>query len=32
MFEKAFLEPMDTIVKTLKWNTEKQSTLEDLFI
>jgi len=32
MFEKAFLEPMDTIVKTLKWNTEKQSTLEDLFV
>lgn len=32
MFQKAFIEPMDTIVKTLGWHTEKQSTLEDLFI
>ena len=32
MFQKAFLEPLDTIVKTLGWHTEKQSTLEDLFI
>jgi len=31
MFQKAFLEPLDTIVKTLGWHTEKQSTLEDLF-
>jgi len=31
MFQKAFLEPLDTIVKTLGWYTEKQSTLEDLF-
>jgi DNA polymerase elongation subunit (family B) len=32
MFQKAFLEPLDTIVKTLGWHTEKQSTLEDLFV
>lgn len=31
MFEKAFLDPMDTIVKALGWHTEKQNTLEDLF-
>ena len=31
MFEKAFLEPMDNIIKALGWHTEKQSTLEDLF-
>jgi DNA polymerase elongation subunit (family B) len=31
MFQKAFLEPMDTIVKSLGWNTEPQATLEDLF-
>jgi len=30
-FEKAFLEPLDTIVKTLGWHTEPQNTLEDLF-
>lgn len=32
MFQKAFLEPLDTIVKTLSWEVEKQDTLEDLFI
>lgn len=31
MFQKAFLDPMDTIVKSLDWDTEKQNTLEDLF-
>ena len=31
MFQKAFLDPMDTIVKSLGWDTEKQNTLEDLF-
>jgi len=31
MFSKAFLEPMDTIVKSLGWNTEEQASLEDLF-
>jgi DNA polymerase elongation subunit (family B) len=31
MFEKAFLDPMNTIVQALGWHTEKQSTLEDLF-
>ena len=31
-FEKAFIEPLDTIVKTLGWHTEPQSTLEDLFL
>ena len=31
-FQKAFIEPLDTIVKTLGWHTEKQSTLEDLFV
>lgn len=31
-FQKAFLEPLDTIVKTLGWHTEPQSTLEDLFL
>lgn len=30
-FEKAFIEPLDTIVKTLGWHTEPQDTLEDLF-
>ena len=31
MFQKAFLDPMDTIVKSLKWDTEEKNTLEDLF-
>ena len=31
MFQKAFLDPMETIVKTLGWNTSEQATLEDLF-
>ena len=31
MFEKAFLDPMNTIVQALGWQTEKENTLEDLF-
>ena len=31
MFQKAFLDPMITIVKSLGWETEKKNTLEDLF-
>ena len=31
MFQKAFLDPMDTIVKSLGWETEHKNTLEDLF-
>ena len=31
MFEKAFLDPMNTIVQALGWQTEKVNTLEDLF-
>lgn len=31
MFEKAFLDPMNTIVQALGWQTEKVHTLEDLF-
>ena len=31
MFQKAFLEPMDTIVKSMGWHTEPVATLEDLF-
>ena len=31
MFQKAFLDPMDTIVKSLGWVTEETHTLEDLF-
>ena len=31
MFQKAFLDPMDTIVKSLGWETEETHTLEDLF-
>jgi len=31
MFQKAFLDPMNTIVQALGWETEKQNTLEDLF-
>ena len=31
MFQKAFLDPMDTIVKSLGWETEYKNTLEDLF-
>jgi len=31
MFQKAFLEPMDTIVKSMGWTTEPVATLEDLF-
>lgn len=31
MFQKAFLDPMITIVKSLGWETEEKNTLEDLF-
>jgi DNA polymerase elongation subunit (family B) len=31
IFDKAFLEPLKTIVKTLGWKTEPENTLEDLF-
>jgi len=31
MFQKAFLDPMITIVKSLGWDTEEKNTLEDLF-
>tara|TARA_R100000951_G_C2653480_1_gene185276 strand:+ start:15971 stop:18316 length:2346 start_codon:yes stop_codon:yes gene_type:complete len=31
MFQKAFLDPMDTIVNSLGWETEEQNTLENLF-
>ena len=30
-FEKAFLAPLNTILETIGWHTEKQSTLEDFF-
>jgi DNA polymerase elongation subunit (family B) len=30
-FDKAFLEPLKTILDAIGWKTEKQSTLEDLF-
>ena len=31
MFKKSFLDPMDTIVKSLGWDIERKNTLEDLF-
>jgi DNA polymerase elongation subunit (family B) len=31
MFQRAFLDPMDTIVKSIGWDTEERNTLEDLF-
>lgn len=31
MFDKAFVEPMNTIVKTIGWTTEKVNTLDGLF-
>ena len=31
MFQKAFLDPMDTIVKAIDWEIEEKHTLEDLF-
>ena len=30
-FEKAFLEPIKTVLDTIGWQTEKRSTLEDFF-
>jgi DNA polymerase elongation subunit (family B) len=30
-FEKAYLEPLRVIVNTMKWTTEKKSTLESFF-
>lgn len=30
-FDKAFLEPVKTVLDTIGWKTEKQSTLEDFF-
>ena len=31
MFEKAFLEPLNTIAETIGWRTKPVATLEDLF-
>jgi DNA polymerase elongation subunit (family B) len=31
MFEKAFIDPLKTIAKTIGWNTQPIATLEDLF-
>ena len=31
MFSKAFLEPLDGIIKGLSWKTTPQASLEDLF-
>jgi hypothetical protein len=31
-FEKAYLEPLRVIVNTMKWTTEKKSTLESFFV
>jgi DNA polymerase elongation subunit (family B) len=31
MFTKAFLDPVETIIKSLGWSIEKKNTLEDLF-
>jgi hypothetical protein len=30
-FEKAFMSPLNAILDTINWHTEKQSTLEDFF-
>ena len=31
IFQKAFLDPLDNILKPIGWHTEPQATLEDLF-
>ena len=31
IFQKAFTDPLENILKPLGWNTEPQATLEDLF-
>ena len=31
IFQKAFIDPLENIIKPLGWNTEPQATLEDLF-
>ena len=31
IFTKAFLDPLESIVQPLGWNTEEQASLEDLF-
>ena len=31
IFQKAFIDPLENILKPLGWNTEPQATLEDLF-
>jgi DNA polymerase elongation subunit (family B) len=31
MFEKAFIEPLNSILSVIGWKTKKESTLEDLF-
>jgi len=31
MFEKSFLEPLNTILSGLGWNSKPVATLEDLF-
>jgi hypothetical protein len=30
-FEKAFMAPLNAILSTINWHSEKQSTLEDFF-
>ena len=31
IFQKAFIDPLENILKPIGWNTEPQATLEDLF-
>ena len=31
IFEKAFIEPLNTIAKSINWNTRPVASLEDLF-
>ena len=31
VFQKAFLDPLDNILKPIEWTTEPQASLEDLF-
>ena len=31
IFQKAFIDPLENIIKPIGWNTEPQATLEDLF-